>query len=479
MATAFTPLKTTNGRVFIVEGTPSFTRKPRLLSCGILGGISHSLGDVNSIKCPDPKVYGKFVTIGQTVDAEDDAESSLSSRMPLTRRTELISLARNKVPVTVFFHAGSTERADLFTRFKKGIILRLARFTNVEVDDLMSFDEDSEVNVSTDITFADWYEHVPVSYGSVATTLTTRPITSVYVHDRSDTSLPLEDRLLYFAGMAGDAGNAGEVLWSRDGATWTSVSYGGAAAAGNNVLVSVVDGYLVVFDYNTSGHWYISVEDLLAGLTTFTAVVNATPSRGIANDSEDTVYVGDNAGNIYKMDDPTVATSLLYASGNATNVQALSACGDLIIAGDSGNNIYVSTDGATFSSATAAAGAVTTVLVRPNGEMAYGDATGVMQYSTNNGTTWVNIGFTGSGTAANVVGFRNPTEEVLYFSHNGRLFQSVGGGAVGTFISVPTTGALPANGGFLDVASNIFNPSISILGGTISGTDGIIVIGSE
>lgn len=503
MASTFTPIKTSNSRIFLVDGRARGDHKPSYEYNLRATGLSQAYGDVTKIEAPDPYEYGKFREIGQTRGAVERATTTLEGRYALDVQSLLMDLSAKGCAVDVQIHVGACKDPSSFNEFSKAIILEDAILTNYSTDDLgaLASGDDAAVNEKVDVSAKTMYEVGPMSFGVKAGTLVTNEIIKAVVIDAvscGSCSTESDGCKKVFAltkGAGGSASTPADVVYSLDkGVTWYAYDVDSINPAATDPTGMCGLGSYIVVIANVTYNLHYALKTQFNGLTpptwaaNQTGFVSAGKPNAIYSVGSKAFIVGD-AGYIYSCEDPTVGVTVLDAGtvtiSKLNDVYAIS--GEMAVAvGNDGVVVYTN-DGTTWNAATNPVGLgvhLNCVYVKSTLEWWIGASNGSVYYTLNGGTTWTIKPFTGSG-AGSVYDIEAPTASVMYIAHQvtspatrGRILRSFDGGY--SWAVLPEgSGTLPLQDKVGTLAVCTYDPNFLVAGGLAdNGSDGVLIVGS-
>ena len=129
------PTKGGSSRVFFIEGRARGDHVPSFKSCLAAGAASWSFGDVESIECPDPDQYNKWVEVGEIQAASDRPTISLTGHYELDKESDMLRIARTKCAIDVQIHFGVCTDPSDFLAFTKIDIYEQARISDWSTSD--------------------------------------------------------------------------------------------------------------------------------------------------------------------------------------------------------------------------------------------------------------------------------------------------------------------------------------------------------
>jgi photosystem II stability/assembly factor-like uncharacterized protein len=456
MGTQTDALNTRQGALWVQPGGPN--TPVYFLGCHDLGDISEPSGSLELLRCMDKK--GGWKTVGSLQAPPDPVTTSIENMTFLARDW----LEKLNCDFTLFaFHRAGGE-PDIFYNYARGLILNRCRVTTLTHKQIVHHEEEQASSQSRDIeAWPPLYEtgaltarrqstsetlalNDVVSYsaldcdegvvpgdqvvasadgstyaanvlqtlnaGTLWSALGTDPF-AVNKNILSIVSFPISDTITRFlVAQIAVAGQQGKVAYTDDnGATWTVVNIGGAAAGRGAVdsgaLFALDQGH--VWLASAGGYIYFSDDGGASWSEQTAGDVVTEDLRGISFSTENNgMAVGDN-------------DVILYSSDGGTTWEQVTSLGN-------GDNL---------------------ACVFPSGKFWWvGSSSGTLWYSRNNGETWTQRRFSGdsTGDVADIV-FAN--DLIGYMIHNtgasvGRVFVTVNGGFSWNIVTVPANNGLNA-----------------------------------
>lgn len=497
---AYVPLQTGLSRVYIIEGRARADHEPDYHSCSMAGSISWSLGDVESIYCPDPARYNQFIEIGTISGARERATLTLTGRYALSILSDYLRLARVGCPMDVQIHMGECEDPFLFNDFAKALILENVLITSYDTDDLGTLDEDGKapVNEMIDVSAENIIEVIELTVERKADTVITVELVDGVVCDTvSCGGCEVEsegcDRIYFVSLQAGGSpGTPPDVVYSLDnGVTWYAHDIDTMLATEDPTGVACLAGYVVVVSNDTDSLHYAPQSDVTpdidpAFVEVATGFVAAGSPNAIRTAGGYAFVVGD-GGYVYGTSDPTQGVTVLDA-GAATgfNLTAVhSQDGYFAVAVGASGAIVTTSNRVSWTAVTP----VNVSFVATNFSCVWvideqtwwlGATNGQVWYTVDGGTTFYQKAMPVTCAAIHDIEF--PFESVGYVSGEtatpaGVVFRSYDGGY--SWVALPEgTGNLPASDRITALATCVEDPNFFAGGGLHDdGADGVLIVG--
>jgi hypothetical protein len=461
-------------------------------------------GGINPINVHDPRQIGRYQQVGASIDAPDFPTSTVQF---LQRRDalpeHLTTLA--DCDATIYQVAGDCKDLSDFVNGWSAYIKIMSNGAVTEVEEAGSaWDSDEQLQDDLSYTWDKVYNIGKMSFGEKASTNVFSEVIDIVYGSRvqcgkcgpSDNGTSLIYAVANNTG--GSAGEAPSVFYSNDsGATWTQSLITGSAFTDVPTAIDIVGRYLVVvFDDGGAGGYFYSEISTITGVpsTTWTKVttgfVSAKAPQDIFVQSASLFWLCGDGGYIYKGTNVITGVSVKDAGdATTTDLNRIHGLDEIIIAaGDSGVAIVTLNRGDTFATITSAPSAnnFTALAVQDDFNWWFGDASGGLFYSLDQGNTWTTVTLSGTVSAINDIVFA--TSEVGWVSTvNGDPTAAIHGtfnSGVDWTTSTPRIQNLPT----FDRANRLAVPLVPnwnvaanylAVGGLAGdGTDGIILLAS-
>lgn len=493
MPKAFT---NTLSRVWFQEGGAGPSRSSTYHGNWKAGAISWDLGDITTIREPDPNSYNKFTRVARYRGEPGDPELPITARYTM-QRSVLLKAARANCDHTLRVAMGECQNPQDSARgWDKLIVLEGASISSYGTEDIgaLSPDENSPVNEEVPFTGLDLYEVTRLSFAEMGPTTVTREIAAVYVCDQQQCGacgVATDGCQVVLAVERGNAASPGllpSVLYTRNGGgVWGKSNVTSMAANRSADFIFCAGSYAIVLSDDSVGMHYCTLADLLVGAPVWTAVTNGFvaakgPVYAYSFGASDSWICG-SGGYIYHTTNPTDSVTVSDA-GNATTEDLNCIHGfdelNLVAVGAANAVVRTTNGGETWGSVTGPAVGVVlnTVWMRSATEWIVGAANGRAYYTLDGGVTWTEKGFSGSGTGS-VRSIVFTTQSIGYMAHStatpaGRLLRTIDGG--NTWYVLPEgAGSIPAND-YIGHLSTCDDPNIVFGGGLAdNASDGFLV----
>jgi hypothetical protein len=500
MSGSYEPAKTAFSRVFIITGRARADHKPDYQGCMKAAGISKSFGDVESIQCPDEEAYGQFKEVGIIQGASERATTSLSGRYAMDVASLLYELGLQRCPVDVQVHLGKCTDPRVFNAFTKALILERASITAWTTEDLgaLSSDENAVVNESGDISVADAYEVLPLTFQQRAPDVTTNALVDAVICDTvacggddcDEYSTGADKAYVLQGGQTGSPGTAPDVIYTLDKAkAWAINEVNALSSAQTAEAIACVDKYLVVFSNDAAGHAYKEKADI-ADVGGWTLVTDGYEAGGEPNDAWSLVvgaFVVGDGGYIYWLENVAGGPSVLDAGVATTeDLYAAHALSDTkAVAVGANDTVIYTVNRYNWSAAPATpgdAGDLLCVWMRNDNEWWVGSSTGHLYVTYDQANTWHEIALAGSGITK-ITDICFPKDSVGYVSgiasSVGAMWRTYDAGY--SWVKLPEGfGSLPGSSTELTaLAASKNDPNYVIVVGLDTTADGVLLIGED
>jgi hypothetical protein len=463
--------------------------------------LSKTAGDVTDIECPDPQRPGGYIKIGEWQSGDERATIALEGHMALQLRSTLLRLAQARCAYDIQLHFGNCEDLSNFHDFKKALILESARGGTYDTDELGSLESEDEgqVDERLDTSALRVYDTVTMTFAERAQDIVTNEILDIVICDAiscgecEDESDGCEKVFAVTTSAGGSPGTPPDVVYSIDGGvTWYAHDIEAFATGDTADAVACVSGYLVPVSNSFGGLAYADLDEfdgvsdpVFTGVTT--GFVAGGEPRDIWSVGTRAWIVGD-FGYVYVTDDPTGGVSVQDAGvATISQLNAVHAISRTfaVAAGNDGVVIYAD-DGETWQvTQTNPVGPGTNlncIWAKNADEWWVGTDGGQVFYTLNQGETWTERAFSGSG-AGEVHDIQFATDSIVYISHEtatprGRLLVSYSGG--NSFTLLPRDASImPVVDRFTAIAACQADPGFLAAGGLADdASDGAIVVGN-
>jgi len=495
--------RTAQSRVFTIEDRAAPGHTPEYQTLTRATALTWSQGDVTPIRIPDPRQYGKFLTVDKIHGQPGLPGLSLEFRT--TRDlSDVLALVRKGCPLDIQIHVGACkDPSDFDAGWEKILVLEGAEITNYSTGELGAFDADQEAPVmeTIDIVGEDYYELKPLVFAEQAASQIVQTVLDVVICDSKACGacgIVSDGCQKVFAIQSATAGSPGlpsEVVFTDDGgATWDETNITSLAANKSPDAIACVGPYLAAVSNGDCSIHYALLADILTGTETWTEIVTGLVcATGAPNDlfsvSRTQTWIVGDGGYIYFSADITAgATAQTSGDVTAQNLNCIHGFDEenLLVGGAAGALLLTRNGGATWSLVTvrAAQAAVAINAVWMLGENVWlvGYADGDLDYTIDGGVTWTQKTVPGSLTSITDIAFATPS--VGYIAGGaagpaGKLLRTINGG--NTWYVLPETSGqtVPTSDSFVAIAACGEDPNLLWAGGLgANGVDGILVKGA-
>lgn len=491
-------LKASFTRVFTIEDRAAPNNSPEYLGQGRAQGIDWGQGSITPVRQPSPTQYGQFVTVDIIRGAPDLPSITLEKQLGLDI-SDFLRITQKGCEFDVHIHAGSCQNpSDFDGGFDVAWVFEGAVVTNYSTGELGALDPDQEAAVpeSIDISAQEIYQIKKIRPGEMAASAITDRIVRVLICDSKtcgECGRSSDGCQIMFALAGASVGSPGlpaELLYSEDGgATWSSTNITTLAVGDDATDAACVGTNLVVISADSNSLHYASINDILNGEESWTEVATGfvssqEPSRIFSLDRTHTWFAAA-GGYVYFTDDITsgveVQTDGSVSAQDLNDIHALDS--KTIVAVGANNVVLSSTNGGiswSLITGPSVGVALNAVFAQTEGIWMVGTNGGELYFTTTGGASWVEKGFTGSGTGA-VRQFAFATRNVGYMVHDrveggstrARLLRTYNGGNTWVVSPEESGVTVPSVQSLLSVAACQDDPNVAIVGGiAVNGTDG-------
>lgn len=495
------PIQTGFSRVFLIEGGANPANVPLYQGLAKIGALSWPQGDVTPIRIPSETQYNAFDTIGKIRGDEGLPSSTLMSRYTMDR-SELLRIARQGCDFDLQVHMGDCkDPRDFNNGWKKILVFERAAITTYGTGDLGALQpsERALINEEVPIVGENLYEILRQTYGLQAGSQMVQEGLDVVICDSvtcAECGLPSDGCSVVFVittSAGGSPGLAAEVVFTRDGGgTWSDTLIDTLSPTENPVAAACVGTRLVVTNATPGGLHYAPILDILVGTETWqesTAglTIPTGGPRAIFSIGPTNTWVFGAGGYIYFYTDIT-GTAQVQDAGTLTTQQYNAAHGidsqNVVAVGNSNVVVFTRNGGRSWASVTGPSVGVNlnTVWMKSPTVWLIGNASGALYYTSDSGTTWTQLSFSGSGTGS-VRDLSFSTDAVGYMAHDvssvGYILRTLDGGHSWYRAPELEMGTMPTHVRSNALAACRENANTVFATGLATGSvDGVIIKGS-
>lgn len=496
--------KASQSRVWSIEDRAGPSRSPVYQALSRVTGVTWDLGDITPVRIPDPKQYGRFVTVDK-IKGQPGLPSTTLEFRTTRNASAMLALTRKGCAIDLQIHVGACkDPSDFDLGWEKIHVFEDADFTNYSTSELGAFDADQEIQVmeTLDLTGQDYYEVTPLAFSGMAETQIVQEVLGVAICDSKTCGacgIPSDGCQRIFAvqsPVGASPGLTSELVFSIDGgSTWseqniTSLPANRAIAARG---IACVGPYLVVVSNTDCSIHYALITDILLGTPGWTRIATGlTCAAGAPNaifslGRTQSWIVGD-GGYIYGVTDVT-SGAVVQSSGGVTsqNLKAIHGYDEqnLVAVGASNAIVLTRNGGTTWTLVTGPSGQAAvqanSVFMRTENEWLVGYNDGTVFYTIDGGANWSQKVVPGALTVIDKISFA--TRSVGYIAGHtatvGKILRTINGG--NTWYALPETSGqtLPTNSVLNDIAPCGETPNVVWAGGLkVADGDGLLIKGS-
>jgi len=498
MSQSGVPISTGENRVWIIEGRARPDHLPSYKYTHKMMALSKAFGDITPLRIPNPNKYDAFDTVRNIRGAEENATTQLVGRYLRNMKSEMLRIALAGCALDLQLHTGACNDPSDFDTFEKVLVLEDASITTWGTEDLGALDteERAKVDETIDISAANIYEVMPLTFSEKAKTTATNEVIDVTVSDEAScgscTSESDGCKKIYAVSKAagGSPSTPADVIFSLDkGAGWAAHDVDSMGATDDPDGIAGVGDYIVVISADT-GSMHIAIKNDFenSGDPTFIEVATGFVVGGEPQAIKSvgrTAFIAGKAGYIYKTEDPAAGVTVLEAGtvtiSDLNDIDAISE--DFAVAVGNDGVILVTSNGLSWGpvaySPVGVGTHINAVAIKSATEWFIGTSTGVVWYTIDGGATWKQKALAGTTPTA-INDIQISTASVMYISgvvsSHGRIWRSINGG--NTWIVMPRQGSLPVSDRINSLAVCSYDPDFVVgVGLADNGTDGYVVIG--
>lgn len=478
----FAPATSGASRVFLIDGRARPDHEPDYKSCLVSGPVEQGFGDIERIECPSPDAYGQYDEVGQVQGGIERATHSLSGRYAADVASALLAIARRRCTSDVQVHFGACTDPRLFNTFKKAVIVEDARIISYSTDDLgaLGSDDNAAVNESVDISAAEFYEVLPLSYTERGADVVVNPVVDVVIcsavacGDCEDEDAGCDIIYAVTRATPGSPGTAPDLLYSTDsGVTVAADDISTLISTQDADAVACLGDYVLVVS-NDEAYLHYKLKSLVNAGTAgswnqiTTGFVGSNYPRDMWSTGGYVFIVGEN-GYVYGTSDATAGVTVLDAGAATTeNLTAVHAISNqfAVAVGENASIVYTEnrTNWQAITGPTGVADNFLCVWVKNENQWWIGTDAGEVYYTLDKGTNWTEKAIPVTATAVYDLAFS--TSSVAYMAvviagPAGRILRSYDGGY--SWVTMPeSVGSTPANDRVEAIAGCVHDPNFVV-----------------
>jgi len=406
-------------------------------------------------------------------------------------------LRKTKCEFNLAVKGSNCARPDDPSDFQSMIIARRAKVTNFTTGAFHSLGEDAVMDLTGSLLMRSFDRFLPIQAGEVADTSTFSECLDGIYADKvqcgscGDVSDGCQKMYVLTTTITASPALAAQVVHSKDGGkTWTTNNVNTLGVQAANAIANVGTRIVVVSRVDLAHHYKLqsSIDaDVVGGWTRVNSgYVTAKGPNAIWSRNPTETYIAAQGGYVYFMANPVAAVTVL-TDGSVTvqNLNDIRGAGRTIVAVGASNAVIVSNnDGRTWTLVTGpAVGIALNTVEVVNSQIWYvGAANGKSYYTTNGGTSWVEMTPDSSITVVNKIRFVDEIVGymVVQLSSAVRLYRTSDNGYTWNY-QTPYVSGLPNADHYDFVTPCPNNYNTALLGGLKppASTDGIIVIATS
>lgn len=494
--------KASQSRVFLIEDRAGATHIPQYQDFARATGIAWSVGSITPVRVPDPKQYGRYLTVDKIKGDPGLPTTTLEFRKARIV-SDILKLVRKGCPIDVQVHIGQCEDPSDFNMGWEVIaVLEDVDITDYATSDLGALDgsQEAAVTETLSITAQDYYELSPIAFAAAAETDIVQEVVAVTICDSKvcgECGLPSDGCEHIFAIETPQGASPGldtQVVYTKDaGATFDSATVTSLPANKTPIAMACVGPYLLVVSNDDVSIHYAYITDILDGVASFTRVATGFVSGGAPNAifsaSRTMSWIVGNGGYIYFSDDPTTGVSAQTAGDITTqDLLCISASDEEnLIVGGKTNALLLTRNGGTSwalisGPADEAAADIQAIAMVTKNLWYLGYSDGTLWYTQDGGVSFAQRLLPGSLTEITAISFATQTCGYLagVAGSTAKIERTISGG--NSWYVLPETPGLtlPSAARLNSIAACGDNPNVVWAGGykTATDSDGILIKGA-
>jgi hypothetical protein len=481
-------------RVFVQPDGSSPANPYSYVGCLSLGGLQEDLGTGEPIYCPSSEVAGAFDIVDTTSPPPSLPTTDFTQHMNRQLQDFWWDLRKRKCEFNAKIKGSNCARPDDPDDFESMIILRRSKMTAFNTGAFNGLAEDAAIDLTGSLQVLGFDRFLPITFGEVADAdVFSEAIDGIYADkiqcgNCGEQSDGCQKAYVLTTTIAASPALSAQIAYTLDGGnTWAYDDISSLATQAANALAQVGQRIVVVSEVDEAHHYKLQATidaGTAGGWTAVTGGYVATKGpTALWSKSPSETYVAAEGGYVYFMANPA-ASVVVLTDGSVTtqNLLDIRGKGRTVVAVGASNAVIVSYNGgATWSLITGPAVGITlnTVEVVNDNIWLIGAANGKSFFTTNGGTTWVEMTPDASITEVNMI--RMVDEIVGYMvveiSGGARIYRTADNGYSWHF-DTPYVGGVPTVDHFNFVAPCPGNYNTVLVGGMATGgTDGIVALG--
>lgn len=486
--------KSTQFSVFVQADGPSPENPYLYVGCLSLGGFTEDEGTGEPIYCPSSETPGVFDIVDTTSPPSTLPTTDFTQHMSRLLNDFWWDLRKRKCEFNLLVKGSDCARPDDPDDFQSKIIGRKAKLTNFTTGAFHSLGEDAVLDLTGSLQLRSFDRFLPIQVGEVADTSTfSEALDGIYADkvqcgNCGEVSDGCQKMYVLTTTIVASPALASQVVHSDDGGeTWATDNVNTLGTNAANALARVGTRIVVVSSADLAHHHKTqsSIDsDTVGGWTRVTTgYVTSKGPRAIWSRNTNETFIAAAGGYIYFLANPTGGVTVLTdGSVSVQNLNDIRGAGRTIVAVGVSNAVLVSNnDGRTWSLVTGPAVGVTLNTVEVvNAQIWYvGAANGKSFYTTDGGSSWVEMTPDSSITAVTKIRFVDEIVGYMTATLSGavRLYRTADNGNTwhydGSYVS-----GLPDAEQYDFVTPCPGNYNVALLGGLkpSPSTDGIIAV---
>lgn len=370
-----------------------------LFGNGILESLSQEFGALSRVVAPDPARPGQFVQVASRREAPDFGEATINEWVNVHAANMLELVRRQLCDIVLIAKLDNCGRADeLAVAGAQYFELLGVKLETLNINNLMAREGTDNAEIVGTLKHEGFDRIAPLRSEEHASAVIVSEVLKVlYVDagscgDCSPYASNCQHRFALTIANAGSPGLSSQIVYTVDGATYTTVDITGISGSD----MAIVGSYVVVVDETNEVHAYAPLADFDGTTTpTWTQVTGYQTGgggRAIFSLAPTITFVAGAGGYLYKLDSYHATPTVIHdASLTTQDGNCIDARGQVVLSGHDSNVLLLSTNqGDSFSVLTgpSVGNNITQVHIVSATTFWVTTSAGEVFYTQNGGTSW-------------------------------------------------------------------------------------------